>query len=67
MLLSVVDEHALLDIELDLQEKNIKFQVFREPDRNDEITSIALIPCEDATKYCKKFKLLKWSIVVNVS
>lgn len=54
---SVPNELELIYIEDALKEKGMKFVSFREPDIGDELTAIALIPCEEASKFCKNFKL----------
>lgn len=60
MLLSVQDERALLNIEDELRDQNeIQYSAFREPDIQNELTSIAIMPSENARKFCKNFKLAK--------
>jgi hypothetical protein len=39
--------------------KNIKVSVFREPDINNEITAIALEPCNDSKRLTSGLKLMK--------
>jgi len=39
--------------------KNITISVFREPDINNEITAIALEPCDDSTRLTSGLKLMK--------
>lgn len=46
-------------MEESLEEQNIKFVSFREPDIGDELTAIAILPSEEARHFCKGFKLAK--------
>jgi len=39
--------------------KNIEVSVFREPDINNEITAIALEPCDGSTRITSDLKLMK--------
>ena len=59
VLLSVPNERALLDVEDQLKDAGMRFASFREPDIQNELTAIALLPCEDAKQFCKQFKLAK--------
>jgi len=40
-----------------LDESHVKHSKFREPDVNDELTAIALVPSPESKKLCSKFKL----------
>lgn len=40
-----------------VQGMNLKHSVFREPDINNEITSVVLAPCKQAKKVCAGMKL----------
>ena len=57
VILSVKDELNLVYTEDSLKEKNMKFVPFREPDLNDELTAIAIMPCEEAKEFTKNFSL----------
>lgn len=56
-MLSVQDEYNLLSVEDKLKEAGMKFVSFREPDIGDELTAIAIMPCEEAKDFCKGFSL----------
>ncbi len=49
-LLSVLNEQALQSLVLRLQAYDVKISIFREPDINNQITAIAVEPCEQARK-----------------
>lgn len=49
-LLSVSDEQSINSLITKLQVKGIKYSVFREPDINNQVTAIAVEPCEEARK-----------------
>lgn len=57
VMLSVQDEYNLLSVEDKLKEAGMKFVSFREPDIGDELTAIAIMPCEEAKDFCKGFSL----------
>lgn len=53
----VKTEFDLLNLEDLLTEKGMKFVSFREPDIGDELTAIAIIPCDEAKKVCSGMPL----------
>jgi|SRR3972149_3488325 len=55
--LSVQDEASLILLSQKLTSKNIKHEVFREPDINDQVTAIAVEPTEDARRACSNIPL----------
>lgn len=55
----VKNELKLKKIISEICDIGIKFYIFREPDKNNEITSICTIPLNDCQRsYFKKFQLL---------
>ena len=48
--LSVSDEQSLQNLILRLQANDIKVSIFREPDIKNQITAIAIQPCEESRK-----------------
>lgn len=55
----VKNENKLKKVISDICDSGIKFYIFREPDKNNEITSICTIPLkEEQRSYFKKFQLL---------
>lgn len=56
-LLSVKDEEELYSLVCKAKNNNIKVSVFREPDIENQITAIALEPCEGAKELCKNLRL----------
>lgn len=48
--LSVKDESSLQELIIKCQAKGIKVSVFTEPDINNQITSIAIEPCDEARR-----------------
>ena len=59
VLIGVNDENSLKDISKYISINDIEFSEWREPDRNNELTSIATEPISgDRRKIFKKFKLL---------
>lgn len=67
VMLSVKNEAALIEIEEDLKNMNVNFVSFREPDIGEELTAIAVLPSEEAKKYCKRFKLALQSKDMGIS
>lgn len=55
--LSCKDEQELLSLESKLQAKGIKHSVFREPDIDNQMTSITIEPGEAGTKLCSCYPL----------
>lgn len=55
--LSVKDEAGLLSLSDKLNSKGIKHVVFREPDIDNQITSIAIEPSEESRKICSNLPL----------
>lgn len=53
--LSVADEPALFDLVTRAEQRGFKVSLFREPDRGDELTAIALEPA--AKRLCQGLKL----------
>lgn len=56
-LLSVKDEHHLKNLIRKLNEKGIKYSIFLEPDIDNQVTSVAIEPSEDAHHICKRLPL----------
>lgn len=56
--LSVNDEKELLELISKLEKSNIKFSVFREPDIDDEITSICIEPSDKSRRITSSLPLL---------
>lgn len=60
VLCEVRNENKLIAACSKLEKANIKFKIFREPDRNNEITALATEPiCGEERKVFKDFQLLK--------
>ena len=57
--LSVNNEEELNSLIDRAMSKNIKISIFREPDINNEITAIALEPCDDSKRITSALKLMK--------
>lgn len=58
--LSVENEDSLKDLISKLQEKNLKFTIFREPDINNQITAIAIEPSLETRRLTSCFpKMLR--------
>lgn len=57
-LLTVENEQELYKLLASAEFNNIACSIFRENDMNDEITAIALEPCDVSVKLCKNLKLL---------
>lgn len=55
VLLVVKDESELVGLAARAYRKNLKFSLFREPDRSDELTALALEP--RASSLCSKLRL----------
>lgn len=55
--LSVKDESHFESLINRLDIKKIKYTIFREPDVCDQITAIAIEPCDDARRVCSSFPL----------
>lgn len=55
--LSVANEQELHRLVQEAILHNIPFSVFREPDINNEVTAIALAPCQKAKKLCNRLQL----------
>lgn len=56
-LLEVNDLDELNKVIDKLKSKNIKYSLFKEPDFNNELTSIAIEPGSKSKKFCFNFKL----------
>jgi len=60
IILGVKSETSLNNFENYVKEQNFHYEVFREPDRDNEKTSVAVYPvAEDQKILFKKFQLLK--------
>ncbi len=57
IVLAVKDEQQLIQLQTQLTKDKIKHSVFYEPDRKNELTSIAVVPGEDVKKYCSSLPL----------
>lgn len=55
--LSVVNEQALLGLADKLSEVGTKYVLFREPDIDNQVTSICIEPSEAVRKLCSNFPL----------
>lgn len=55
--LSVANEQELISLIEVLKNTDIKYSVFKEPDINNEVTSIAIAPGNKSKKLCSKLKL----------
>ena len=58
VLLTIANEKSLSELILKASNKKIKYSIFREPDLNNEITSIALEPGQKSKRLCSNLKLL---------
>jgi len=58
VLLNVANEKSLSELILKASDKNIKYSIFREPDMNNEITSVAFEPGQKSKKLCSNLRLL---------
>jgi len=57
ILCSVPTETDLHAVHKSLRGINIPFTTFTEPDLNNELTAIAIAPCDEAAVFCSQFKL----------
>jgi peptidyl-tRNA hydrolase len=57
--LSVKNEEELQTLIDRAMSKNIIVSIFREPDINNEITAIALEPCDDSKRLTSTLKLMR--------
>ena len=57
--LSTENEDSLKELIKEANSKNIKISIFREPDINNEITAIALEPCEQSRKMTSRLPLMR--------
>jgi len=57
--LSVENEAELIKLINKANSNNIKISIFREPDINNEITAIALEPCDWSRKHTSGFPLMR--------
>lgn len=57
--LSTEDEESLKTLIRKANSKNITLSIFREPDINNEITAIALEPCEESRKLSSGLPLMR--------
>lgn len=57
VLLSVANERELLKLENKVKQLNITHVCLREPDLDDQLTSISLEPSETSKHFCKKLRL----------
>ena len=60
-------EKSLQYVEEALINLGIKHVAFREPDIDNELTAIAIVPCEEAKSFCKHFKLALSSPVAQLA
>lgn len=64
--LAIKNEEELLKLADKLKSKNVTFSLFREPDFNNEATSICIEACDESRRYTSNLKLaLKSPIGVN--
>ncbi len=57
VLLSCENEESLKQLLLKAHTRDIKCSAFCEPDRNNELTSVAFEPCEQTSKLCSNLQL----------
>ena len=57
ILLSVRNEKYLLHLLEKIKKHELKYSVFKEPDINNQITAIAIEPCEKSKKICSNLPL----------
>ncbi len=55
--LSAKNEQELESLIVRLEQKNIKYAIFREPDLDNQLTAIAIEPGEASRKSCSSFPL----------
>lgn len=55
--LSVKDENSLIILKNKLEERGLKHVCFREPDIDNQMTSLAIEPCEASRKLCSNLPL----------
>jgi peptidyl-tRNA hydrolase len=60
--LSTEDENSLKELIQKANSQNIKISIFREPDINNEITAIALEPCDKSRKMTSGLPLMRKEI-----
>jgi peptidyl-tRNA hydrolase len=51
------NENALLNLINKADKFGVKFSMFLEPDLNNELTAVALEPCQASKKLCSSFRL----------
>ena len=56
-ILASPNEQDLIQLIEQTERQNIKHSVFREDDLNNEITCVAIEPCEASKALCKKYQL----------
>lgn len=56
--LSVPDEPSLLKLLKKAQMRDLKISTFKEPDIGNQVTAIALEPCERSRKLCSNLPLI---------
>lgn len=57
--LSTKNEYELIELIQKAKQNNIRISIFREPDINNEITAIALEPCEFSKKITSGLPLIR--------
>lgn len=57
--LTVKNDYQLKRFIGELDSRNIKYSVFREPDIGNEITAVSFVSNEETDKLTRKFSLLK--------
>lgn len=55
--LAVPDERALKRLEHEAMKRGVRYASFREPDRADELTAVALEPSPAARRLCRRLPL----------
>jgi hypothetical protein len=55
--LSIKNEEELLKLIKKAEDNNLKYSIYREPDLENQITSIAIEPGEQTKRLCKNLKL----------
>lgn len=66
VLLAVENERVLLDIQDQLTDSGMKFASFLEPDIQNELTAIAILPSEEAKQFCSNLKLAKLCLCSSI-
>lgn len=61
--LEIKNEEELLKLAEKLESKNVKFSLFREPDYNNEATSMCIEACDESKRYTSHLSLALKNII----